>query len=244
VFFDFITQYRFEPIDVLTILALVVLEGVLSFDNAAVLAALTRRLPGEQRRKALLYGLIGAYVMRFAVILVAGLIIANPYLKLVGGGYLLYLGVKHFVAHAQGGHDADKSVGSILGLSVFWSTVVYIELTDLAFALDQVVATVAYTDKILLVIVGSAFAILLLRLSAFYMTRIMDWMPSLEHIAYGVVGFVGIKLIVSYWHFEVPKVVSVPLTLGAFAVPVGVKWLMERRGGKTTVAAEEPLQKQ
>src|SRR5688572_32896242 len=87
--------------DAKIVFTLLLLEAVLSFDNAAVLAAMVRKLPVRDRRKALLYGLVGAYGLRIAAILLASFLIANPVLKVIGGGYLIVIGVKHFVALAQ-----------------------------------------------------------------------------------------------------------------------------------------------
>ena len=122
-----------------------------------------------------------------------------------------------------------------LGISGFWGVVIAVEMADLVFALDQVLVAVAMTEKTLLIIVASLFAILALRLSAVYIGRLMDWFPALEKLAYVAVGFVGVKLLVveavhflGYGHFEVPKLVSVGATLALLALPVLVKLVLER----------------
>lgn len=220
------------------------LEAVLSFDNAAILAALVRRLPMEQRRKALLYGLVGAYVLRITAILLAAFLLANPWLKLVGGGYLLYLGLRHFthvLQHKQEHeHDIPSSAPSWLtrlGVPMFVATIIQIELVDLAFALDQVVAAVGFVedyphpDRLYLIIIASVIGILALRFAAVFVVRVMDWLPLLEHMAYIAVGFVGLKLLLA-WEvlndghgYHIPDAFSIGFTLGLFAVPVGVKLL-------------------
>ena len=227
-------------VDVSIFLTLIVLEGVLSFDNAAVLAALVRKLPPEQRKKALFYGLAGAYAFRIAAILAVAFIIANPILKLLGGGYLLYLAVDHLRPRgAAKHHSPEGGLGARLfariGLSGFWGVVLVLELTDLAFALDQVLVAVAMTDKVVLIIAASMVAILFLRLSAGYMARLMDWFPALEKLAYLAVGFVGLKLVLveaahmlGYTEVEVPKEVSVAITLSLLVVPVLAKVAWDR----------------
>ncbi|HWG89678.1 MAG TPA: hypothetical protein VNZ52_02415 [Candidatus Thermoplasmatota archaeon] len=236
----------FEGSDLLVILTLIFLEGVLSFDNAAVLAALTLKLPPDQRRKALLYGLAGAYVFRTIAIFGAVFIINNPFLLLLGGGYLVFLGVKHayerFRHHAPAASGEanpeapkalQKAASGFLGMSAFWSTVLLVELADVAFALDQVLAAVAFvgndTHKLWVLILASMVAILLLRLSAYYMGRLMEWFPQLEDIAYAVVGFVGVKLCLEYWHIEIPKMWAISVTLGAFLIPITTKVLLDRQ---------------
>src|SRR3954471_17001451 len=86
----------FELHDLAIIGLLVVLEGVLSIDNALVLGLLARRLPEHQRTKALTYGLIGAFVFRFMALALATFLLKWTLFKLLGGGYLLYVAVKHF----------------------------------------------------------------------------------------------------------------------------------------------------
>jgi YkoY family integral membrane protein len=230
-----IFSYQFSVLDVPIILTLVLLEGVLSFDNAAVLAVMSRKLPPEQRKKALTYGLVGAYVMRFLAIVFAAVLIAVPVTRLIGGFYLLYLCVKHFWDFRNGAHDQEAedvptifSKISFFKISPFWKTVIAIELADLAFAIDQVLVSVAYTEKYLLIVLSSFAAILMLRISAMLLTKVIDWFPRIEQIAYAVVGFVGLKLVASYWELEIPKQVSVTLTLAAFLIPISIKLVRDR----------------
>lgn len=243
--FESITQYHFESVDIAIFFTLLLLEGVLSFDNAAILAAMVRKLPVEQRRKALLYGLGGAYLFRTTAILFVSFIIQNPWLKVLGGAYLLFLAIKHLATRNQ--HEAHDVPGiaqkQFLGLSAFWSVVIAVELADIAFALDQVLVAVALTDKIPLIIVASLVAILFLRISAYYVGRLMDWFPALESLAYVAVGWVGIKLVVTevahyadycgpsfFCHdgaFEIPKSLSIAVTLTVIVLPVLVKAFLD-----------------
>ena len=231
-----IFSYQFSVLDVPIILTLVLLEGVLSFDNAAVLAVMSRKLPPEERKKALTYGLVGAYVMRFLAIVFAAVLIAVPMTRLIGGFYLIYLCVKHFWDFRNGAHNQEEeedspnifSKISFFKITPFWKTVIAIELADLAFAIDQVLVSVAYTEKYLLIVLSSFAAILMLRVSAMLLTKVIDWFPSIEQIAYAVVGFVGLKLVASYWEIEIPKAVSVTLTLAAFLIPISIKLLRDR----------------
>ncbi len=222
------------------VLALLLLEAVLSFDNAAILAAMVRRLPVEDRKKALLYGLIGAYALRITAILVAVWLTKNPWLMLVGGGYLIFLGLKHFLglltqtSHEEGHAPPPQSNWLLrLGIPALAATIIQIELVDLAFALDQVLAAVAFVhdipspDKTVLIIIASVIGILFLRLAAVMVVRIMDWLPLLEHMAYIAVTFVGVKLILVHPRIDVHihKGLSIGVTLGLFLVPVLVKLL-------------------
>src|SRR3954469_18906825 len=86
----------FDPHDLVIIGLLIVLEGVLSIDNALVLGLLAKRLPKHQQSHALTYGLIGAFVFRFIAIATATFLLKWTVFKLLGGGYLIYVALKHF----------------------------------------------------------------------------------------------------------------------------------------------------
>ncbi len=221
-------DFSFSAADYSVFFTLILLEGALSFDNAAILAALTRRLPVEQRRKALLYGLVGAYVFRVLAILLVAFIIENPWLKIAGGGYLVFLAVKHLWPDGHGPDAGSRLAKGILGLNPFWSTVVAVEVADIAFALDQVLVAVALTDHIVIIVAAALVAILLLRLSAFYMTILMDWFPRLEMFAYLAVGFVGLKMLLEELvDIHISKPISIGVTLSILVIPVLVKIAMD-----------------
>lgn len=219
------------------VLTLLLLEAVLSFDNAAILAAMVRKLPVKDRKKALLYGLVGAYTLRFAAILLAAFLIANPEFKLIGGGYLLFIGVKHFYGmlrhkeHEHKEHDLRTGLLTRLGVPALVAVIIQIELIDLAFAIDQVVVAVAFTDRIPLIVIASFIGILFLRLAAAMIARVMDWLPLLEHMAYVAVTYVGVKLILLYpmafindgHGVHIPTAISIIITLTLFVVPVVLK---------------------
>lgn len=231
--------YRFESVDLAVFFTLILLEGLLSFDNAAVLAAMVRRLPPHQRRKALFYGLLGAYAFRITAILLASFLIESTLLRIVGGTYLIYLAVRHIFFQAQGG--VPTTARSFLGFSIFWSTVIAIEAADLVFALDQIVVAVALTQKIPLIIAASLLAILALRLSATYMVRLMDWFPSLEFFAYLAVYWVGAKLLVQeFFDVRIPKLLSLGVTLSLLLIPLLVKTVLEWRRRSRTVRVPLP----
>ena len=223
--------------DLSIVLALLLLEAVLSFDNAAILAAMVRKLPVKDRRKALLYGLVGAYGLRFAAILLASFLIANPILKVIGGGYLLFIGFRHFLALARHKkeehkeHELKTGFLTRLGIPALVAVIIQIELVDLAFAIDQVIVAVAFTPKIWLIVVASFIGILFLRLAAALIARVMDWLPLLEHMAYVAVTYVGVKLVLLYpmpfindgHGLHIPTAISISITVALFAVPILVK---------------------
>lgn len=215
----------FVPADLGTVGFLIVLEALLSADNALVLAIMVRHLPGEERRKALLYGLGGAFALRTIAILLAAYIIAFWWLQAVGALYLLILPIKHFADTARGGHQAT---GKRMG---FWATVVYLNLVDTAFALDSVIVAVAVVDtvrnpgKLWVVIAGAVLGIVILRFAAGYFIRLLERYPVLDHVAYLLVGWAGVKLLFISGHSYQSKDNPFQPVQLPFAVPELPSWL-------------------
>lgn len=205
-----IQQILDNPLAALAIVGnLVIIESLLSVDNAAVLATMVGDLPPEQRKKALRYGIFGAYVFRGVCILFASFLINFWYLKPLGGLYLLYLVWDHFRAtptHDDDQVEKEKSwlYKNTLGLfGKFWATVALIELMDLAFSIDNVFAVVAFTDNLILIIVGVFIGILAMRLVAQAFVLLMGKYPFLETAAFVVIAILGFKLLLSLFeHFQ------------------------------------------
>ena len=188
--------HLFVPGDLLVILVLIVLEGLLSCDNAVVLALLVKDLPPEQRGKALRYGIIGAYVFRILALLVASIIMGVWWLKVLGGVYLVYLCVDWYLKH--GGDVGEPTVRPVrrwFGLSAFWSTVVAVELTDIVFSVDSIAAAVALSNKLYVLIIGGLLGILAMRFAAQGFVGLLQRFPLLEACAFAAVGFIGLKLL-------------------------------------------------
>lgn len=189
--------HTFQASDLLIVLVLVVLEGLLSCDNAVVLALLVKHLPPEQRGKALRYGIIGAYIFRILALFLATIIMGIWWIKILGGVYLAYLAIDFFRKHGKK-HDADevpKAVKTFLGLNVFWSTVVSVELTDIVFSVDSIAAAVALSNKLYILILGGLLGILAMRFAAQGFLVLLEKFPRLEAAAFAAVGFIGLKLI-------------------------------------------------
>ncbi|OUJ76070.1 TerC family protein [Hymenobacter crusticola] len=205
---------------------LIIIESLLSVDNAAVLATMVSDLPRDQRYKALRYGIIGAYFFRAVCILFASYLITFWFLKPLGGLYLLYLVYDYFKAEKSDDDAPDKGKSWVykytLGLfGKFWATVALIELMDLAFSIDNVFAVVAFTDNLILVCVGVFIGILAMRLVAQAFVTLMGKYPFLEIAAFLVIGLLGLKLLLSLFEHFQPRH---PLSqfLGSHAADVGL----------------------
>ena len=186
--------------DFITIALLVLLEGLLSADNALVLAILVLGLPRHQQQKALRYGILGAFVFRILAVLLAVHLITVSWVKLVGALYLLYLSVNHFFM----GHGSTEERRAVrpatpwLGLSAFWATVVKVELTDIVFAVDSILVAVAMSPKTWVVITGGVLGIITMRMVIGSLLRIVRRYPALVDAAFVIIAWVGIKLLVEY----------------------------------------------
>jgi len=229
-------QQVIHPADFVTIGLLVALEGMLSVDNAMVLAVLVLGLPQRQQRKALRYGMLGAFFFRGIATLLAIYLIRLWWVKLVGGGYLLYLVYDHF-GSGQSAEErrTPKPATSLLGLTPFWSTVVKVELTDIVFAIDSILVGVAMSPKTWVVISGGFLGIVMMRLLIGQLLSIVERYPPLVDGAFVIIAWVGLKLLVEFLHsagyvsLEIPTWLSLTLIVVIFSVSFVYSIVQERR---------------
>lgn len=197
-----------------TLLILIGLEGLLSADNALVLAIIAKHLPEEQKKRAINYGIIMAFAFRF-VALFAISFIANVWqIQAIGAAYLLYLGLKHVMKARFGKenkdiHKEDEKESAGKG---FWPTVGKIALADLAFAIDSILAAVALAlglpdspldnfggmdgGQFIIVLLGGIAGLILIKFAATWFVQLLEKRPALETTAYVIVAWVGVKLAV------------------------------------------------
>jgi tellurite resistance protein TerC len=199
---------------VIIIIQLIFLEGVLSLDNAAVLGALIVNLPsdqpiqwppalrklggllhpllGNQRVAALRVGLLGAYLGRGLMLFLATLIIQNPWLKVLGAAYLVRLAFDNLGMAEE--NEEDAHAHSAEG-KTFWPIVLTVEIMDLVFSMDNVVAAVALSSQFWVVMTGVAIGILFMRFAAGLFSYFVERHPVLKYTAYILVFNIGIELI-------------------------------------------------
>lgn len=204
---------RLGAMDTLTIATLAALEGILSVDNALVLAILVRGLPKHLQKKALLYGIVGAFVFRLIALVFAAHLMQFVVFKLIGGGYLLYLAMKHLFFFQK--EDAHQSLPATA--ASFWRTVVVVEVTDIAFSIDSITTAVAMTDKLVVVWIGGILGIIFLRFAAGQFVRLLEKLPRLEDLAYQLIFFIGTKLALEGFHVEIEHA-SFWMTMGIIAI--------------------------
>ncbi|MGE5245445.1 MAG: TerC family protein [Betaproteobacteria bacterium] len=220
-----------HPADFLTIALLVALEGLLSADNAMVLAILVLGLPKSHQKKALRYGIGGAFAFRTVATALAVYLIRLGWVKLVGAGYLLYLAYRHFFT-GQRGEERRRppKAQPWLGLPAFWATVVKVELTDFVFAIDSILVGVAMSPKLWVVLSGGILGIIMMRAVIGQLLVIVERYPPLVDGAFVIIAWVGFKLLVEYLHLEGYIAFQVPmwLSLGLIVVIFGSAYAYAR----------------
>jgi YkoY family integral membrane protein len=209
--------------DLITIGLLVVLEGLLSADNAMVLAVLVLGLPKREQQKALRYGILGAFAFRILAILLAVHLIQMQIVMLIGAAYLLWLPYHHFTGSEDtASRRTPKAATSWLGMSPFWSTVVKVELTDIVFAIDSILVAVAMSNKTWVIITGGILGVIAMRLVIGQLLVLVHRYPPLVDGAFIIIAWVGIKLLLEYLHdagfvgFEIPRWLSLGLVVVIF----------------------------
>lgn len=211
---------------------LIIIESLLSVDNAAVLATMVMDLPEKKRDKALKYGIIGAYVFRGLAMIFAAFLIKIWWLKPLGGLYLLYL-VYDFWKGKQTETTEDDFIdkrsnwlyrATVGSLGNFWATVALVELMDIAFSIDNVFAAVAFTPNIILVCAGVFIGILAMRFIAQWFVDLMGKYSFLETAAFVVIGILGIKLTMSLLEHYQPES-EITKILSSHAADIGISVL-------------------
>lgn len=213
----------------LIVLNLILIESLLSIDNAAVLATMVMDLPKEQRKKALKYGILGAYIFRGISLVLASYLVKIWWLKGAGGIYLLYLGFNYFRTKATPQKEDDTLnkeqswlYRNTLGmLGPLWATIALVEIMDLAFSIDNVFAAVAFTDNIWLICTGVFIGILAMRFVAQGFVKLMEKYAFLTDGAFVVIIILGIKLTLSLWTHFYPKS-GISIFLDSHAADTGI----------------------
>lgn len=190
----------FEYADLFTIGLLVFLEGILSIDNALALAILAKPLPPKLQKRALTYGLVGAVVFRFLALAFATFLMRWQWVKFVGGGYLLYVGLAHFFKKNNNPAPESKAAQTYN----FWKTVLVVELTDIAFAVDSILAAVAVSRKLWVVFTGGVIGLIMMRFAATIFISLLKKYPNFETSAYLMIVVVGLKLVID--GFQIPQI--------------------------------------
>lgn len=217
---------------------LVVMEGLLSADNAIALAVQVKHLPEKQRKKALMYGLWGAYFFRFLAIGLGTALVQLWWVKLIGGLYLLWMAVKFFweqYQHHKNKDDGEEEeefkpkVGWLTRyIGVFWATVVSVEMMDIAFSVDSVLAAFGISDMVGILLLGGMLGILMMRGVAQVFTKLMEKVPELEFTAYILIATIGVKMLLTLVHIHITHEMFLVFVLAV----IGGTFIVNKRNAK------------
>jgi len=206
-FLELIAQIGQNPLQaLLLILSVILIEVILSVDNAAVLATMVKDLPEKDQNKALTYGIIGAYVFRGLALVFVSVIISIWWLKPLGGLYLMWMCYSYFKNKNKEENKEDneqvkeKSKWQLVlnkYIGTFWTTVILVEFMDIVFSIDNIFAVVAMSSNMVLIVFGVFVGILAMRFVAKRFVKLMETYPIMETSAFIVIGILGIKLFLS-----------------------------------------------
>lgn len=204
------------------LVVLIGLEGLLAADNALVLAIMVKHLPEQERKRALFYGLAGAFVLRFGSLFIISFLVDVWQVQAIGAAYLLFISIKHIYDKFRKPEKEERDKGNG---SSFWVTVIKVEIADLAFAVDSILAAVALAvaltptgwftigsldgGQFMVIFAGGMIGIIIMRFAANVFVDLLNKRPGLEIAAFIIVGWVGVKLaILTLAH---PDVALIPL---------------------------------
>ncbi|WP_445488613.1 TerC family protein [Niallia sp. 03133] len=190
------------------LLVLIGLEGILAADNAVVMAVMVKHLPSEKQKKALFYGLFGAFIFRFATLFMISILAEVWQVQALGALYLLFIAIHNLFGKFA--HKNKKEKEKIRKQSSFWMTVLKVELADIAFAIDSMLAAVALAitltptgwftvggidgGQFAVMLLGGIIGLIIMRFAANWFVKLLHTRPSLETAAFMIVGWVGVKL--------------------------------------------------
>lgn len=219
-----------NPVSWGLIASLIVMEGLLSADNALVLAVLVQHLPEKQRKKVLLYGLIGAYIFRFIFIGIGVYLVKFWFVKLFGALYLAWISLSYFLKKQQ--DDEAKEINKqgflVRTFGLFWGTVITVELMDVAFSVDSILAAFAISTEVWVLLIGGMLGILMMRTIAGFFVTLIDKVPEMETTAFILIGIIAIKMFLSVFHIEVSHYAFFAVLLIAFAATFIVHYMRKQ----------------
>ena len=208
------------------LVSIIIIDLVVSGDNAMVIALASRRLPEEQRRKAILWGTFGAVGLRVLLTVIAVYLLKVPFLQAVGGLFLLYVAVKLLI-------DNSEDEANIKEAATFGQAIRTIIVADVVLSMDNVFAVAAAGQgHLVLVLIGLAISIPIIVWGSGVILKLITRFPILIYIGAGVLGWtagqmlVHDKLVAQYIEFAVLNwLVPVITTVGV----VGIGWWYAQR---------------
>ena len=170
---------------------IILIDVVLSGDNAVVIALACRNLSPDQRKKGIFWGVAGAVGLRVVLTVFAALVMNLPWLKFVGGLLLLWIAVKLMLPEDEDGHDIEPSAH-------LWGAVKTIVVADFVMSLDNVIGVAgAAHGNLALLLFGLAVSIPLIVWSSQLILHWMERFPVIVLLGAGLLGYVAGQMIFS-----------------------------------------------
>ena len=232
---DMWVQVLTDPVSWGLIGTLVILEGLLSADNALVLAVMVKHLPENQRKKALFYGLLGAYIFRFIAIGVGVFLIKLWWVKVLGAAYLAWLAIKYFIDKSKKSGDEEEIAGMNTGgilirlFGTFWGTIAAVEIMDIAFSVDSVLAAFGVSEEIWVLLLGGMLGVLMMRGIAGVFLKLIDKVPELETSAYVLIMLIAIKMGLGVVGFGVPPYIFFIILIMTFLATFVIHFMNKKK---------------
>ncbi|TYR79783.1 TerC family protein [Priestia megaterium] len=246
------------------LLVLVALEGILAADNALVMAIMVKHLPDDQRKKALFYGLAGAFIFRFGSLFVISFLVDVWQVQAIGAVYLLFIAINHIIKRHVKKSDHEKVKEQDKKGAGFWPTVLKVELADIAFAVDSILAAVALAvtlpsttlpkiggldgGQFMVIFAGGLIGLIIMRFAATWFVKLLNERPGLETAAFLIVGWVGVKLAVYTLahpelaiideHFSESKVWKIAFWIVLVAIAIG-GWFFSKGKEQTEIEGSD-----
>lgn len=225
-----------DPVSWGLIGTLVVMEGLLSADNALVLAVMVKHLPHKQRKKALFYGLLGAYFFRFLAIGIGVYLIQIIWVKMLGAAYLAWLAYDHFFRkHKKEGEEVEISKKGILMrlFGPFWGTVISVELMDIAFSVDSILAAFGVSQQVWILFIGGILGVLMMRGVAGVFLRLIMKIPELESAAFILIAVISIKMFLSIYEIHIGHGLFFAILAVIFGYAIGLHYYRKKHQHET-----------
>lgn len=210
-----------SPVSWGIIASLILLEGLLSADNALVLAVMVKHLPKQQQKKALFYGIIGAYIFRFVAIGLGTYLVQMTFVKVIGALYLLWIAYKGLF---KGDDNETQNKGQS-----FWRTVLLVELMDIAFSIDSVIAAFGVSDEVWVLFVGGILGVLMMRGVAQVFLKLIEKVPELEKTAFLLIAIIAAKMMAGAFGYEMPHVLFFSILIVVFVGTIILSAIRKRR---------------
>jgi len=186
-----VPEFLFDATFWMSVGQIILIDILLGGDNAVVIALACRQLPAAQRRQGICWGVAGAVVLRLVMIFFALQLLALPYLKVVGGALLLWIGIK-LLCHG----DEDDHSGMVCSSSLA-GAVKTIIVADAVMSLDNVIAVAgAARGSMALVLFGIVVSIPIIVWGSQFVLRLMDRFPVVITLGAGLLGWIGGEMLV------------------------------------------------